>query len=302
MILRWLCITAFWLCPLSLSPSANAAGLGAYVGNDPTRLAQFETWLGRPVDHISAHAGRASWSDWIGSIKWLTGVWQPLNKPIFWTIPLFANGGNLAEAASGAYNPHYRDAARALASSRPQDAVIRVRIGEEFNGNWMPWAAAGHEQEFIAAYRQFVDTFRAVSDRFRFEWNLNVGGTEMDPAKAYPGDQYVDVIGMDFYYDTAWDSRDAVIAWNHMVSRPFGLKWLEDFAAAHKRPTAYPEWGVNSDTAGPYIQNAAAWFASHNVLYQNYWNSDAEFTGSLSDGRYPGAAAAYIASFGPKAR
>ena len=71
--------------------SARSLGLGAYVGNSPADLAQFERWLGRPVDHIAAHTGRANWRDWIGSIKWSLSLWVPVGKPIAWTIPLFVN-------------------------------------------------------------------------------------------------------------------------------------------------------------------------------------------------------------------
>jgi beta-mannanase len=282
--------------------SAQSPALGAYVGNNPADLVQFEKWLGRPVDQIAAHTGRANWNDWVNSIKWSLEVWTPLNRPIAWTIPLFADDGTLQDAAAGKYQKYYEQAAKILAQSRPGDDVIYVRTGEEFNGNWMPWSAAGHEHDFIGAYRQFVSAFRSVSNRFRFEWNVSVSETRMDPAAAYPGDEYVDVIGMDFYYNVQWHPRNARLAWDGMVNGPYGLRWLEQFAAAHNKPTAYPEWGVNFDGAGPYIENAAKWFSSHKVLYQRVWNSNAAFPGKLNDDQYPNAAAAYVESFGPPNR
>jgi hypothetical protein len=292
------CITALWLFWLGCPCSAGSPALGAYVGNNPSDLIEFEKWLGRPVDQIAAQTGRANWSDWLGSIKWSIQIWTPLNKPIAWTIPLFADGGTLHDAAAGKYQQYYEQAAKVLAQSRPADDVIYIRIGEEFNGNWMPWSAAGHEQDFIGAYRQFVGAFRSASKRFRFEWNVNVRETRMDPATAYPGDDYVDVIGMDFYYNIKWNPTNARLAWDEMVHAPYGLKWLEEFAAAHNKPTAYPEWGVNFDGAGPYIESAARWFSDHNVLYQRLWNSNDAFPGKLSDGQYPNAGAAYVESFG----
>jgi Glycosyl hydrolase family 26 len=288
------------LCALSWcapSPSHSPA-LGAYVGNDPPELGQFEDWLGKPVDFVAAHSGRANWSDWLGSIDWLLTRWNPIDKPISWTIPLFADGGSLTEAASGSYRTYYERAAGILAHSRPQDPVIYVRIGEEFNGRWMPWSAANREKDFVQAYRQFVDTFRSVSDRFRFEWNVNVGATDMDAANAYPGDGYVAVIGMDFYYHHQWDPVWAVSAWDRMVARPYGLQWLEDFAARHHKPTAYPEWGVDADTTGLYVKRVANWFSFHDVLYQAIWNvDDPTYRGKLSAGQYPNAAEAYRTSF-----
>lgn len=281
--------------------SAGSPALSAYVGNSPAALGQFESWLGRPVDKITAHTGRANWNDWVSSIKWGVELWSPLNKSICWTIPMFADQGNLHDAAEGDYQNFYEQAARILAQSRPSDDVIYVRTGEEFNGSWMPWSAAGHEQEFVKAYRNFVRAFRSVSDRFRFEWNVNIRETRMNAADAYPGDDYVDVIGMDFYYNTKWNPKDPVKAWDQMVHDQYGLQWLEDFAKGHNKPTAYPEWGVESDGAGPYIEKAAQWFSSHHVLYQSVWNSNDAFPGKLTDNQYPKAAAAYVKAFGGKA-
>jgi beta-mannanase len=301
MVLRATCLTALVFFCLKLPCAAAAPALGAYVGNSPSDLQSFEDWLGRPVDQITAHTGRANWKDWISSVHWAVEQWSPLNKPICWTIPLFADGGSLSDAAAGKYQDYYEQVARILVGTRPSDKVIYVRTGEEFNGNWMPWSAAGHEQDFVKAYRHFVEAFRAVSDRFRFEWNVNIRETRMNPTDAYPGDEYVDVIGMDFYYNTKWNPTNAVKAWDEMVSSQYGLQWLEDFAKAHKKPTAYPEWGINSDGAGPYIERASQWFKDHNVLYQSVWNSNDAFPGKLTDNQYPNAAAAFIRSFGAKA-
>jgi Glycosyl hydrolase family 26 len=292
-------IAAFLLLYAGLC-SAGSAALSAFVGNSPSELRQFEDWLGRPVDQITAHTGRANWKDWITSIRWSIQLWSPLDRPICWTVPLFADGGSLGEAAAGKYQDHYEQAARMLAQTRQSDSVIYVRTGEEFNGNWMPWAATGHEQDFVKAFQNFAKAFRSVSNRFRFEWNVNVRETRMNPADAYPGDDYVDVIGMDFYYNTKWNPTNPVKAWDEMVSSQYGLQWLEEFASAHKKPTAYPEWGINSDGAGPYIEKAAQWFSDHNVLYQSVWNSNDAFPGKLTDQQYPEAASAYIKSFGAK--
>jgi Glycosyl hydrolase family 26 len=283
---------------VSVPCSAGSPALSAFVGNSPSDLQQFEDWLGRPVDQITAHTGRANWKDWVDSIRWSVELWSPINKPICWTIPLFADGGSLSDAAAGKYQDYYEQAARLLAGTRKSDNVVYVRTGEEFNGNWMPWSAAGHEQDFAKAYRHFVAAFRSISNRFRFEWNVNIRETRMNPVDAYPGDDYVDVIGMDFYYNTRWNPTDPLKAWDEMVHSQYGLQWLENFASTHKKPTAYPEWGVNFDGAGPYIEKAAQWFSGHNVLYQSVWNSNDAFPGKLTDHQYPKAAAAYVDSFG----
>ena len=285
--------------PPIVNPQARPP-MGVYVGASPTGLLQFEAWLGHEVDYIAAHTGRANWWDWDNSINWTVGLWATTDRDVRWTIPMFANGSTLAQAAAGAYDSHYLLAAQRLASTaaRDPDGKIIVRIGEEFNGDWMPWAAEGHEAEYIAAFRHIVDVFRSVSDQFVFEWNVSQMYDGMDPATAYPGDDYVDIIGMDFYYDSRWFSPDPVVAWDEMVSSRWGLQWHQDFAALHNKPTAYSEWGVDAPNADAFVRAAAQWFDDHNVLYQIYWNSDDAFAGTVSNNRYPGTGNAFINAFG----
>ncbi len=278
--------------------------IGVFVGNSVSGVKEFESWLGRDVDYVAAHTGRANWSDWEGSIGYSINLWKTTDADLRWSIPMFADGGSLKDAATGTYDDHYLKAAKLLAATAATDSdgKVTVRIGEEFNADWMPWAAAGHEKEFIAAYQKIVDIFRSVSPNFVFEWNVNHAWGGVDPATVYPGDKYVDIVGMDFYYDTKWFSSDPAQAWNQMVSAKYGLQWLETFAAAHGKPTAYSEWGVNAPNAEVFIQKASDWFDSHNVAYQVYWNSDSTFAGELSDGKYPGTSAAYVAEFGRVAK
>jgi len=184
------------------------------------------------------------------------------------------------------------------------DSQIYIRLGWEFNGTgYFPWSAVGKAHDYIDAFQNFVDVFRSVSSKFRFEWCPNKGDVGMNPADAYPGDEYVDVIGMDFYWDSkqSWSFTDPVKAWNYFVDEKYGLQWHQDFAAAHGKPTAYSEWGVNSNNAREFIDLADKWFNSHDVLYQNYWNSDSNFQGKLSDNQYPNTGAAFKSEFATEA-
>jgi Ca2+-binding RTX toxin-like protein len=248
---------------------------------------------------VAIHTGRASWLDYETSIDYNLNSWAHEGHDLTWTIPMFANSGNLTTAATGAYDSYYVQAAQKLAAGLSGTDPIYIRTGEEFNGTWFPWAAGGHEADYIAAYKHFVDAFRSVSDRFKFEWNVAVGDNGSDPSKAYPGDAYVDVVGMDFYYNSAWDgaNADPLAAFNNMVTRKYGLQWLEDFAAAHGKPSAYAEWGVVGDKMGAYIEKAAEWFDAHHVLYDNYWNSNASTKAMLSNEQYASNAVSYREAF-----
>ena len=276
---------------------AAAALLGVYCGNDPADVTQFETWLGRNVDGILGYTGSADWTDYDGSVGWAKGVWSALDRRVLWSVPLIPKGATLEDAASGKYDSHYTAAAKQLATFRPSEKVLYVRTAWEFNGDWFPWAAKGKEAAFIGAFQHFVKAFRAESTRFVIEWNVNVGDVGMNPETAYPGDAYVDIIGMDFYWNTDWDPKDPEAAWTSMRDRTYGLKWHQAFAATHGKPTAYSEWGIRSDAAAAYIAHAKDWFDTHPVLYQTYWNSNSAFPGQLSKDQYPAAGAKYKALF-----
>ncbi|TCP34100.1 glycosyl hydrolase [Sphingomonas sp. BK235] len=270
-----------------------------YIDNSMKSVVQNAVWLNNKLDAIQLVGGFGSWWDFNESPKWIAQQVAGADLDIKWSIGLIPWGATLENAAKGQYNDKYLGLAKDMVAMAGGDDKIYVRLGWEMNGNgWFPWSANGHEKAYVGAFQQFVDTFRSVSDKFVFEWTPNIGSQGMDPASTYPGDAYVDVIGLDFYYNTKWDPKDPVAAFNYFVNQPFGLQWQQDFAAAHGKPTAVGEWGVNSDTAGAFIEMAAQWFEDHNVTYQNYWNSNADFEGRLSDGQYPNAGKVFQAIFG----
>lgn len=281
------------------APAQNrAVPMGVYGANNPKLVRQFEEWLGCPVDQLLVFTDQASWEG-IGWPQWFIDQFKELNKPALWSIAMIPKGASLQAAATGAYNRYYVTAAKALAQTKPfPDGTIRIRMGWELNGDWFPWAAEGKEREFIATFRHIVNAFRSVSDKFRFEWNINYG-QRMDPLTAYPGDDYVDIIGMDFYWKTQYLPTDPVAAFAAIRDNRYGLRYIENFAKERGKPTAYSEWGIQGNNAGPFIKLLQEWMSRHNVLYHNYWNSDADYAGQLSAGRWPETAQAFRAAFCP---
>ena len=264
-----------------------------YVGNYPSDYTAYELWSGKRGDGVQLHSGRANWTDWSSSLRWLIGLWSGINRTIFWTIPLIPQGTSLEEANRGRYNSYYIAAARDLASGYPNASKIYIRTGWEFNGNWQPWAARGKEAAYRGAYRQFVASFRSVSSRFVFEWTPNVGDLGMNPESAYPGDDVVNIIGMDFYYNHQWDSADGAKAFAWKRDEKYGLAWHQAFAKLHRKPTAYAEWGISRNSDAAYVQAASDWFKKYNIVYASYWNSNAAYRGKLSDNQYPAVSDAY---------
>jgi beta-mannanase len=125
----------------------------------------------------------------------------------------------------------------------------------------------------------------------------------MKAEEAYPGDDYVDIIGIDVYDQTKWTNfKDPVERWDKLtLNGPYGLAWHRDFAKAHNKPMSYPEWGVGGNDSGdnPYfIQRMHDWFVANNIVYESYWQSNSAYPGKLSADQYPLSAAKYKELFG----
>ena len=303
-------LAALVLAPVAGLP-AKATEFGVYAGAGCAgrdRIAAFEKFAGRRVERTVDALSQLDWAALDSSIDYIVGCWKGSNIKLTLSVPMMPSkgGGTLADGAAGRHDEVFRHVARTLVADGYAEAT--VRIGWEFNGDWMPWAAAGDPDGFIAYYRRIVAVMRGVEGtHFTFEWCPNHRRHAIDPPRAYPGDDVVDVIGMDVY-DEIWNPihADPTERWSWYRDQPFGLRWHTDFAARHGKPIAYSEWGtgLRQDGHGAgddpvFIAGMADWFAQSDPLYQSYWDDDTpEFNTRLSTGQYPRAASAFVEKFG----
>ena len=275
------------------------AELGVFIGNRPAALAQFESWLGQPVDAVLGYTGGGSWGDADPGWQLSSGFLGGTGREILWSIPMYPDGGGvgmLREVASGKHNGTYTEWAEKILASRAGDSdPIYVRTTWELGGEWFPWTADAEADPaaYRAAFQQFAKSFHDVSGRFDMVWDFNSDRGEVE--QWYPGDQAVDVISQDIYWNPQWTSTDPVAAFDKLANGyPRGLTWMADFAAQHGKPVAISEWSVHGDNAAPLINAMKDWVATHNIVYVTYWNDDARsgYDGKMSDGRWPNSGAA----------
>jgi hypothetical protein len=184
-------------------------------------------------------------------------------------LPSSPTGCTLAQGATGTYNSHFQTLAQNLVSRGLADSTI-IRLGHEFNGGWYTWKVASQADAFnYAAYwQQVVNTMRAVpgAGNIKFVWNGScTTWTSYSVADAYPGDAYVDYVGVDIY-DQSWAANTypypsgatpAQIlaaqqnAWAaNSGTANNGLAVWKNIAVAHSKPLTIPEWGVCQRTDG----------------------------------------------------
>jgi beta-mannanase len=213
----------------------------------------------------------------------------------------------LADGAAGKFDELFRNYAEQLVKHGFADAVVRP--GWEFNADWYPWAAKHDPESWVAYWRRIVTTMRSVPGaKFKFDWCAAGGWSAFRAEKVYPGDEYVDIIGLDFYNTLGASMGDVSPQqrWELRKKSPHGLDWHRSFAQSRNKPMSFPEWGTGKarDARGgeddPYfVEQMAAWIKSNRVAYHNYWDYSAPILDSkLSDGRRPAAGAALIRAFG----
>jgi hypothetical protein len=294
---------------------------GAYVASaTPSGMTSFarqtETSPVVATDYLPGNAGWAGMDGSGGSLNWLLTPWQgsgytlSLGVPI---IPTSSSGtavGTLAQGATGAFNSYYVTLAQTLVAGGQSNAYLR--LGWEFDGSWMPWAAttSSAEASFASYFEQIVTAMRSVpGEQFRFVWNPDAGAftqSGYSVAAAYPGNAYVDVIGLDAY-DQSWATpQTPTNAWTSTTLPT--LTAAQQFASAHGKPLAFTEWGVavRSDGHGlgddPYfINQMAAWMQNpaNDVTYETYFDDNSGGVNSLiTGGSFPNSLAAFSADFG----
>ncbi len=241
------------------SGPGSGSVLGVYAGpEDPPAVSDFAARLGGKPRFAMDFLDGTSWST-IDDPSQLVSQWAGSGYTMIWGVPILpSSGASLATGATGAYDGYFATLADAMVAHGQGSSIIRM--GWEFNGGWFPWAANGQASAFVGYWQQIVTTMRSVSGaNFTFEWNPTRGDLGVgDLANYYPGDAYVNYVGLDVY-DTEWASYPGMPAeFENMETQPYGLDWLASFAAAHDKPMVFPEWGLGWGTCSASGQPISA--------------------------------------------
>jgi hypothetical protein len=188
---------------------------------------------------------------------------------------------------------------------------------------------------FADYFRRVVQLGRAVpGQQFRFVWCPTRSYQQFDAAECYPGDDRVDVIGLDTYDEVYQNApvTDPVVRWRSTLNGQHELQHWLDFAKAGAnrrngdgsysvkataKPFGLPEWGTNYKIDGGvqvggednpyYIERMAEVIANpvNNVEFHLYFDVSAGdgdhclYRGeNRAQTRFPRAAAKYRELFG----
>jgi hypothetical protein len=162
----------------------------AAAGRHPRILEYYQSWS-RPFSPSDLDLSYQQ-----GALPLLT--WEPYGTSRDANQPQYA----LRKIASGSFDQYVITFARKVkAAGRP----VLLRFAHEMNGDWYPWSeqnSGNSRGDYVKAWRHVHDLFDAVgATQVIWVWSPNVprgtNGVPLQPL--YPGDQYVDLIGIDGY-------------------------------------------------------------------------------------------------------
>jgi hypothetical protein len=254
-----------------------------------------------------------TWADWAN--PWITSrteapfvAWvaaDPTRRQLIDTQNLIpdqeeTNANWTADCAAGDYNTYATQFATNMVAAGFGYSVIR--LGAEMNGNWeidSLGTTVAEWQQWGQCFAQEVTAMRAVPGaHFLFEWNVNEGYRDIPLADYYPGNAYVDLVGISLYDQSRYPLPPVGSPgrWHALVSEPMGLSEIYAFAAQHGKPLSIPEWGTVTTQGddGNYVADVGAFVASHNVAYQAWLDSGAPTIYPLSRTEAPRSVASYV--------
>jgi hypothetical protein len=265
--------------------------------------ASFVNWRSRPLDVATTFEDDGTWKG--TEVVWAleTGELVHFRGRLSIAVPMLSNGRDTFEqCAAGVYDVHFRALGTTLKKYGREDSYIR--LGWEGNGDWFPWSANGNTTAWKACFRREVRALRSVVPEVQIDWNMNKNGNT-NAVDLYPGDDVVDVIGVDYY--SMYPALNSPAAWDRMFMKtesnktPVGIgAWLA-FAKSHGKKLSVPEWGVNNGGDGGggdddvYVQHMYDFFQrnAEHIAYEAYFNTQCPNFCIGPTGKNPRAAAKY---------
>lgn len=150
----------------------------------------------------------------------------------------------LGSIISGAHDESLREWASGAADwGQP----VALRFAHEMNGFWYPWAESANGNrpgEFVEAWRHVHDIFEAEgATNVIWVWSPNLDQSTLTPlAELWPGDEYVDWVGLVGYLGNGIDPS----RWTPTFDELFGPT-LDIVASLTDRPIVITEIGATED-------------------------------------------------------
>jgi beta-mannanase len=174
------------------------------AGQKPAIIHWFEHWL---MNFESERMDAAVSREGVPLVSWEPWDWEkPVEQPDY----------TLKTIVEGKHDAYIRQWARSAAAwGKP----FYLRFAPEMNGDWRPWSAGVNgntSAEFVSAWRKVYSIFRREgATNARWVWSPISQYEGSTPFKElYPGDAYVDWVGLDGYN---WGTTQSWSRWQRFT-------------------------------------------------------------------------------------
>lgn len=282
---------------------------GAYVGwpQTPAALDAFARARGRSVEVVGEYLDGRDW-DHLRDPGYLfdTYAGTAYAQRLVLSLPLLPPDDTLAAAADGAHERYWRELGAGL--RRHGMGAIVVRPGWEANSpqNY-PWTAVPDPAAYRAAFARCVRALRSTAPALLVDFSVTaaVDGHVIGLDEVYPGDDVVDVVGLDVY-DMREQAMTAADRWTWYRTAPGGLDEIAAFARARGKALAVDEWAVASTSWGGggdapgFVEDMVAWMDETGVTHEIYNEVGYDYSDGrlFTGGANPRAAAVYADRIG----
>ncbi|MQY13337.1 hypothetical protein SRB5_34820 [Streptomyces sp. RB5] len=184
----------------------------------------------------------------------------------------------LANIIDGKFDAYITKTARDIAGTK---LPVALRFGHEMNGIWYPWAErvnGNHRGEYVKAYQHVYDLFQqAGADNVIWIWAPNIVRPEPEERlePLYPGDEYVDWIGM-----TGYGVREK----SPEITFGATMKEIRTFS---DKPLMIMETGAQiDDDQLAWMDAFFPWLKKHDEIIGFIWMQKDRDTGARSNWRF----------------
>jgi glycosyl hydrolase family 26 len=259
--------------------AARGPAFGAFLHHGPAgvqRMKELSRWLDGQEPRVGhTYLPGDAWHNIEGAHgfldSWATWRRAEADRMLVLNVPMMERNEEnvpdaevrqlLRHAAHGAFDDHFEVLAQRLVDLGVPDTVIV--LGWEMNGVTYTHRCGPDPAGWKQYWKRIVSVMRSVDgQKFRFDFAPSRGMDAIPWPECYPGDDVVDIIGMDAY------DQPRGLSFDEQVSEPYGLQHHVDFARRHGKPISYPEWGLfhNGDNI-TYMLRMLAWMDEHKPLY-----------------------------------
>ncbi len=222
----------------------GATGLSGVNGSptlDTGSVAAFCTARGRDCNIAQTYTDRTSWRTMTAGSAWTFDNFAGFDGVLVVSQGLVPDGAqaDLTGCAAGDHDADWRAFGTLMRTAGRGDSI--VRLGWEFNEETSSWRADDTET-WVACYRRAAQNIRATNPDVLLDWTINAHNTPAGvcggvSTNCYPGDEYVDIVGIDNYDHYPWSPDEA--AFTATAAAPEGLTWLYEFARGRGKGTLH---------------------------------------------------------------